>query len=307
MSKPLVSVIIPTFNRENDLVRLLQSIRKSSIDKEGLELIVVDNARSKTLQKKIEKTYPGARLVQSENNLYCSGGRKLGADVASGKYLFFIDDDNILPENCIRALVAAMEQDKKIGVAAPIMAYWSKKNTVWCAGGVITTLGLVAYLGKGQEVRDVQSGPELKGIDFFPNAFMVRKEALKDAPFDLDNFIHNWSEADLCARIRNNGYTLNTVKDAITYHDIDYDGSITRLGTFNTYDQAFSRIIFRKQHRNTIKQWGLFWGIVFPVSTMYYLQKIYGQHEIKRSSLTNAYFKGTVKAVMYRPKQLRTE
>jgi glycosyltransferase involved in cell wall biosynthesis len=81
--KPLVSVVVPTFNSEGFLERCLASVRGQTYP--NIEVIVVDNY-SKDKTREIAKSY-GVRVV------LCRAGRSMarnvGADLARGQIYFF--------------------------------------------------------------------------------------------------------------------------------------------------------------------------------------------------------------------------
>ena len=293
MSKSSVSVIIPTYRRNPELLRLIRSIKASMYNSSFVEIIVVDNAQDNELGRVLHALDPSIMLVTPESNMYCNGGRRYGTSRASGDYIYYVDDDNVLDQNSIELLSRALDEDASLGIAAPVMCYLAQPDVIWCAGGRITGLGLAVYQGTGISLRNLKNSDLEIEPDFFPNAFMVRRRIMEDVEFDNKNFPHNWSEPDFCLRVKGWGYHLGTVPPAIIWHDIDYGGGTTRLGIDKTFDQAKSRITFRQKHMNRPTTWFTFWGIVFPVSTVLYIRKILVQTELPRLALLKAYFSGT--------------
>lgn len=92
----LVSVVIPTYKRSSTLDRAIASVVKQSYS--NIEIIVVDdNAefpeyRSKT--REIVSSYQNIVLVENERNLGGGLSRNAGIEVARGKYIAFLDDDD---------------------------------------------------------------------------------------------------------------------------------------------------------------------------------------------------------------------
>jgi len=87
-----ISIIVPTLNEENDLPKLLASIKEQ--DFKGYEIIVAD-AGSTDDTKKIAKKY-GAKIIKGGMP---AAGRNAGAKVAKGEFLYFFDADVILPRD----------------------------------------------------------------------------------------------------------------------------------------------------------------------------------------------------------------
>jgi uncharacterized protein (TIGR00661 family) len=109
-----LSIIIPTYNEEECLLRLLESIKKQ--DFKDYEIIVAD-ANSKDKTKKIAKEN-GCILI--EGGLPAKG-RNNGAKIAKGECLFFLDADAILTKNYLKeALNEFIEEDLGIAITQVI-------------------------------------------------------------------------------------------------------------------------------------------------------------------------------------------
>jgi len=87
----MLSIVIPTYNEEEYLPRLLASIRSQRF--EGYEIIVAD-AKSTDRTREIAERF-GARVVDGGMP---GPGRNLGAAAAKGDLLLFLDADVIMPE-----------------------------------------------------------------------------------------------------------------------------------------------------------------------------------------------------------------
>jgi glycosyltransferase involved in cell wall biosynthesis len=124
---PLVSIIIPTYNRQADLDRCLASLLKS--DYPRLEIIVVNNASTDDTTKLLLKKYSSKIIIiTSQTNLMAAGGRNLGATKANGKYLFFLDDDNTVTKTAISQLVSSFTTLPQLGLAGPLMYFGHDKK-----------------------------------------------------------------------------------------------------------------------------------------------------------------------------------
>ncbi len=85
----MISIIVPFYNAENTLERLLDSILKQSFS--DFELIVVDDASTDS-SLRIAQSYPCKTIHLDRNHgpAYC---RNIGAKHAKGDILVFIDSD----------------------------------------------------------------------------------------------------------------------------------------------------------------------------------------------------------------------
>lgn len=109
MAKPVVSVIIPTYNESHIINRLLKSIKIQTY--KNVEIIVVDDdstdgtaSIARKLSNKVYKRDKAERSVQ----------RNYGASKSKGKYLLFLDADMELSPNVIKECVESC-RNKKVG------------------------------------------------------------------------------------------------------------------------------------------------------------------------------------------------
>lgn len=295
MNYPLVSIVIPTYNRKDNILRMLDSIYSAAYPKEAIEVIIVDNASDLALQKLLKNRFTSVVMLNPGKNLFSNGARRLGAETATGDYIFLLDDDNTLEKDCLIELVKAMEDNKDLGVVGPVMLN-GDSNVIWCAGAKLSTLGNPKYFYGGVRLQDASFPDIIEGVEYFPNACLVRRTALKKVPLDDRIFPHNWAETDFCFRIIAAGYKIAGIPSAIEHHHIGYTGRLTRLGPEKTYDQSKSRILFRRRHLPHLRDWLKFWMIIFPISSLFYAWNIVRVSEDKSKTL-QAYFIGTLDGI----------
>src|SRR5262245_13913645 len=111
---PLISVIIPTYNRAVLLRRAIDSVYAQ----EGLgqlfdvEVLVVDDGSTDTTSA-VASSYAGLRYIRPSANKGTSGARNVGLDAAVGEYVAFLDDDDSwLPWKLCRQLQAIEERSE---------------------------------------------------------------------------------------------------------------------------------------------------------------------------------------------------
>jgi GT2 family glycosyltransferase len=109
---PLVSVVVLNYNGAKWIERCLESLRKQTI-LDRIEVIVADNLSkdgSDVLAEKLLKDWPHGLFVQNGANLgFCEGNNR-GAAKATGKYLFFLNNDAWLEPDCLDVLVRETEK-----------------------------------------------------------------------------------------------------------------------------------------------------------------------------------------------------
>ena len=219
----LVSIIIPTYNRKQELTRLIESIKQSDYPKESMEIIVVDDASTDGTFDAIKKGFPDVKVIRNTKRRLTSGARNVGIECSKGDYLFFVDHDNIIDRRAISELVNFMERNEIVGLAGPIMYYYSVPEEIWCAGG---TLRQPLYLPTCMFQHETSETLQIANIstiecDFIPNAFMVRRQIIKEIGFfDEENFPILWEDIDFSLRIKQKGYQIVVVPQAEVWHDV---------------------------------------------------------------------------------------
>ncbi|MEH7014764.1 glycosyltransferase family 2 protein [Neobacillus niacini] len=106
----LVSLILPIYNSEEHLVKTIESVLNQS--HKEIEVLLIDDGsidNSLDICKHYEAIDNRVKVFTKENQ-GVSVTRNIGIKAASGKYIRFIDSDDILPENSTSKLVEAAEK-----------------------------------------------------------------------------------------------------------------------------------------------------------------------------------------------------
>lgn len=101
----MISIIIPAYNEEKYLPKLLESIKKQTFH--DYEVIVAD-ANSKDHTRDVALQY-GCSVVKGGRPAF---GRNTAAKVAKGEYLLFLDSDVILPKNFLQKTLHEFKRKK---------------------------------------------------------------------------------------------------------------------------------------------------------------------------------------------------
>jgi len=108
----LVSVIISTYNRCAALPLTLQALGEQTIPSSQYEVLVVDDGSTDDTSQVLEQVAFSCslRTFRQPENRGVSAGRNVAIHQARGRYLIFLSDDMIVPENFIATHVATLEQ-----------------------------------------------------------------------------------------------------------------------------------------------------------------------------------------------------
>ena len=109
MNKPSVSIIIPVYNVEQYVEDCIYSVMRQTYDG-PIECIVVDDCGTDNSMGVVEKLiteYNGPisfKILRHDHNRGLSAARNTGMDAGTSDYLFFLDSDDWLSNDCIEKL-----------------------------------------------------------------------------------------------------------------------------------------------------------------------------------------------------------
>lgn len=103
-----VSVIVPTHNRREMLLQALQSVDSQTL--KDWELWVVDDGSQDGSSGAVEQHFPKARLLRLCPGLGASSARNLALEQAQGRYIAFLDDDDLWHPTFLERMVGALER-----------------------------------------------------------------------------------------------------------------------------------------------------------------------------------------------------
>lgn len=111
-----ISIIIPCYNVADYIEEAIDSILVQTIGQEDLEIIIIDDASTdKTLEivKRRYAMYENIVIVTGEKSSGAAGKpRNIGIDLAKGKYMMFLDPDDIFTLDACKVLWETIEKQK---------------------------------------------------------------------------------------------------------------------------------------------------------------------------------------------------
>ncbi len=129
-NRPIVSVVIPTYNRAHLLPRALDSLLKQTL--QDFEVIVVNDAstdETANILKEYQKKSKKIKVVTHKENKGVSISRNDGNKKAKGKYITILDSDDYAMPNFLEKTVSFMEKHPEVTIGVPAKAgYYEKKE-----------------------------------------------------------------------------------------------------------------------------------------------------------------------------------
>ena len=241
-------VVIPTYNRANDLIDCLTSLEEAGI--QTTQIIIIDNHSQDNTVEKVTQYFPKTKLFLLHDNLGAAKASNIGFKYAvdqDAAYILRLDSDTIVAPNFSKSLLEAASSDSNFGVIGPKIYYFDKPELIWYAGMDAQPLILGAYHGF-RDQQDSFENDQFREVDYvWGAAMLIKKEVLQQTGgFDTDFFIYQ-EEIDFCRRVKNLGFKIVFVPESHIWHKV---GSAAN-SPWTAYQWNRSKmLLFRKHARN---------------------------------------------------------
>jgi len=128
---PLVSIVLPTYNRPRLLRRALWCIKEQTF--KDYEVIVVNDAGCDIDVGNLMMEYGVQRVVINPDNVGLAASRNAGIKVAKGKYITYQDDDDIWFPEHLETLVDHLESMPNVRAAYTDCYRWYDENYLFAS------------------------------------------------------------------------------------------------------------------------------------------------------------------------------
>ena len=281
------SIIIPTYNRSQNLRRVLESICKLDYPRENFEVVIIDNNctdDTPVVAKQYKQRGLNIQYVK-EPRLSFTCAREAGAKVAVGAIQNYIDDDIEVDKGWLSAIMEIFHTDPKAGiVAGHIEPAFEASPEPW----VLSAQEMFNGLSLCNYSKEISDAPGACGP-----SFSVRASVLKEVggwPPDsigVDSFkkagsverIHvgpgDWG---LNLKVKKAGYAIKFVPRALVHHYIPPERLTWRwwVGRHKGegYMLAFTYQVWENQDSRTLRRLALRNFLKAGKLYLRYLQKI---------------------------------
>jgi len=112
VDNPAISVIMPFYNAEGYLEEAAGSVLEHDFEK--LELLLVDDVstdRSPEIARNLQQLDPRVRVITHGTNQGAGPSRNSGVEAARGRYIFFLDSDDLLKQGALRLLLDTADRE----------------------------------------------------------------------------------------------------------------------------------------------------------------------------------------------------
>ena len=205
-----VSVIIPTYNRKDSLLRTLESLARQTYPAERFEVIVVDDGGTDGTESITEQDFPFTLRYLRQENQGATAARNCGALQSSGEFLVFVDDDIRLQPETLKHLFEALNSPRTIVLGHLIPPETILVNSVFARLHTQDSARIIAET----ESEPVSFQECMTGL-----LCVRRNDFLALGMFqDPTGGWPNWDDVDFGYRAHQAGYQLVRVYSAIAEH-----------------------------------------------------------------------------------------
>ncbi len=167
MHSPIVSTIIPCYNAEKYIAETIESVIKQTY--QNWELIIIDDGSTDQSSAKIKPFLSNKKITYyHQKNAGVSAARNHGATLAEGKYLAFLDADDIWKNNFLSTLVGILDDNANVVLT-------NGNSEVIDEHGALVDM---QYQGHGKNVVD-DVVTFSQGYTTFPSNILCRKSAFE--------------------------------------------------------------------------------------------------------------------------------
>ncbi len=205
MSLPIYSVIVPVYNRPQEVAELLESLTRQTF--QDFEVVLVEDGSTLSSEKVFEQ-YSGKLSIHYffKANTGPGPSRNFGFEKARGKYFVVFDSDCILPPHYFESVETFLKNEKIDAWGGPDrgMKDFSplQQAMAFTMSSILTTGGIRGGKQKAFQPRSFNMG-------------ISREVFEKTNGFHFDRFAE---DIELSVRIRKLGFKTALIPDAFVYH-----------------------------------------------------------------------------------------
>lgn len=235
----LLSIIVPVFNRPNEVKDLLDSLTRQTDS--AFEVVIVEDGSSQSCEGVVAGFKPTLNIKYlSIENAGPGPARNAGSEAATGNYLVFLDSDCVLPERYIETLRHSLASDYADAFGGPDQAREDFTLLQRAINYSMTSFFTTGGIRGGSEKFD----------KFHPRSFNMgySKEVFdRTGGFSTMRF---GEDIDMSIRIIGAGFKTRLIKEAYVYH---HRRTSFRRFFKQVYNSGIARINLYKRHPHSLK------------------------------------------------------
>ena len=198
--RPEVSFIVVTYNKAHFTLLTLESVQQFA--DVPYELVIVDNGSADSTLTMLER-FVGAKIVRNPTNVGFGPACMQAADIATGKYLCFLNNDALLTEGALSAVLKNFDREDVGAVGAKILLADGRLQE---AGSIIWSDGSALGYGRGDD-PDLPQYNFRRPVDYCSGVFLVTPRTVFQqlGGFSTEFAPAYYEDTDYCMTLWQNG------------------------------------------------------------------------------------------------------
>ena len=286
-----LSLVIPTKNRPEDLIELVDSIMSQSLMPD--ELIIIDQSDTSKSKELIQSRWKDASNSKLTYILDPSikglvDAKRHGTLISSHDLVCFLDDDLILDNHFLKQIVEPFQFDTKILGSSGVFINFPRRSKLYSVMYSLFHKGIFSD-PRPQVFRKYEgyANPLLSTNVLWGGITIWNADVLKKVPFDDKNFLFMMEDFDYSAKVRSNlgnNFFINPNARAIHNHS-----EINRASETEQEARKISEYIayYKKRSTKFIDLIHLLWLLIGL-----FLHVLYQSLKVRNIKLIRAFFKG---------------
>lgn len=219
---PEVAVVILNWNSQDYLRRFLPSVLATPYP--NLRVVVADNASTDDSVRVVREEFPQVEVIALPENYGFAGGYNHALAQVKADFYVLLNSDVETEGDWISPIIRHMEADATIAAAQPKVRALNQRTHFEYAGGAggfVDRYGYPFCRGRLFNVNEEDHGQydEVREVFWATGACMFIRAAYYHEAEGLDeDFFAHMEEIDLCWRLKNMGYRIIAVPQAVVYH-----------------------------------------------------------------------------------------
>ena len=222
MNQPLVWILLLNYNRYDDTIECVESIRNISYI--NYKVLIVDNFSTDNSYRKLKNNFKDIEIIVTYDNLGYTGGVNYGIQHLkkySPDYILLLNNDTIVTKSFLENLVETLDGNSKAAAACGTILCAHDQESIWYASGeIIRWRGLAVHFHKEKKFSSLNIRSSKK-TDFITGCMILLKVKYLDAiGLEDDRFYMYLDDIEYSIRIQKKGFELLYVYNSIIYHKV---------------------------------------------------------------------------------------
>ena len=278
-----ITIIIVSFKSSHIIEKCIKSINSN------IKIIIVENSEDIHIKNYLENKFSNVEVIVAKENLGYGKGNNLGISKANTQYVFILNPDTTLEDNCLEELYKAklMLRDD-FAILAP---------------NFLNNYGYFLNKNNDHRNQNLLEVDYVKGFAMLINLKKVNFEKIFD-----ENFFLFLEEIDLCKRIKNNGGKIFVVQESKVVHSAkNASGDSLNIELCRNWHWMWSLFYYNHKHFGVLTAYRVTIGkfissiIKLFIALILFNKKNFLIYYYRLSGLLNAFFK---KSAWFRPDNL---